>query len=133
MIRKQQEPAMEPPSGQLCTHISVTQQLPFAICPEQVALMVRIQARSCSLPPPLTVCWFLITPDWFKRKGKDVRQHMKSRQILCFPLPHLILALFPRSESWELTGFTLHKSTHRAMSSVFLSLQFCAFLFQKAV
>ena len=30
MIRKQQEPAMEPPSGPLCTHVSLSQQLPFA-------------------------------------------------------------------------------------------------------
>ena len=30
MIRKQQEPAMEPASGQLCIHVSLSQQLPFA-------------------------------------------------------------------------------------------------------
>lgn len=30
MIRKQWEPAMEPPSGQLGTHLPVAQQLPFA-------------------------------------------------------------------------------------------------------
>lgn len=30
MIRKQREPAMDPPSGQLRTHLSVTQQLAFA-------------------------------------------------------------------------------------------------------
>lgn len=69
------------------------------ICTQPVVLVVRIQLKSHSLPPLPTVCPFLIMPDKFKRKSKDVRQmHEIKAEHTCFPLPHQILALFPRSE-----------------------------------